>query len=198
MPAEIRVLRRRRHRRRRLRRPGSRYSCENPAPASFSSTPMAPPTPAQAPAANRASSAWAMARRNLHALVPPRPPTLARTFRRSRPPRTFPTHRRPLDRRRIAPANPTPATPSRPSHIFASHSKNYPTSDLRHRYPQIAVDDTSYGILEPASGVLMARRAVQTVVDQAQKIGVDLPNRRRSIPQSHPSALRGKLPKSQP
>jgi monomeric sarcosine oxidase len=44
--------------------------------------------------------------------------------------------------------------------------------DLRHRYPQIAVDDTSWGILEPSSGVLMARRAVQAVVDQAQKIGV--------------------------
>ena len=45
-------------------------------------------------------------------------------------------------------------------------------ADLRHRYPQIAIDDTSYGILEPSSGVLMARRAVQCVVDQAQKIGV--------------------------
>jgi len=44
--------------------------------------------------------------------------------------------------------------------------------DLRHRYPQIAIDETSWGILEPSSGVLMARRAVQTVVDQAQKIGV--------------------------
>ena len=44
--------------------------------------------------------------------------------------------------------------------------------DLRHRYPQIAVDDTSWGILEPSSGVLMARRAVQCVVEQAQKIGV--------------------------
>jgi sarcosine oxidase len=45
--------------------------------------------------------------------------------------------------------------------------------DLRHRYPQIAVDDTSWGILEPSSGVLMARRAVQCVVEQAQKIGVN-------------------------
>jgi len=45
-------------------------------------------------------------------------------------------------------------------------------NDLRHRYPQIAVDDTSWGILEPSSGVLMARRAVQCVVEQAQKIGV--------------------------
>jgi len=44
--------------------------------------------------------------------------------------------------------------------------------DLRHRYSQIAVDHTSWGILEPSSGVLMARRAVQCVVEQAQKIGV--------------------------
>jgi monomeric sarcosine oxidase len=47
------------------------------------------------------------------------------------------------------------------------------TAELRHRYPQIVVDETSWGILEPSSGVLMARRAVQTVVDSAQKIGVD-------------------------
>ncbi|MGH9747747.1 MAG: FAD-dependent oxidoreductase, partial [Candidatus Acidiferrales bacterium] len=46
-------------------------------------------------------------------------------------------------------------------------------AELRSRYPQIAVDDSSWGILEPSSGVLMARRAVQTIVDQAQKIGVD-------------------------
>jgi sarcosine oxidase len=44
--------------------------------------------------------------------------------------------------------------------------------ELRREYPQIAFDDTSWGILEPSSGVLIARRAVQTVVDQAQKIGV--------------------------
>jgi len=45
--------------------------------------------------------------------------------------------------------------------------------DLRHRYSQIAVDDSSWGILEPSSGVLMARRAVQCVVEQAEKIGVN-------------------------
>jgi monomeric sarcosine oxidase len=44
--------------------------------------------------------------------------------------------------------------------------------DLRRRYPQIAIDDGSFGIFEPESGVLMARRAVQCVVDQAQKTGV--------------------------
>ncbi|MGB0035344.1 MAG: FAD-dependent oxidoreductase [Candidatus Acidiferrales bacterium] len=46
-------------------------------------------------------------------------------------------------------------------------------TDLRARYPQIVFDDSNWGILEPASGVLLARRAVQTVVDQAIKNGVD-------------------------
>jgi sarcosine oxidase len=46
-------------------------------------------------------------------------------------------------------------------------------ADLRHLYPQIVFDDDSWGILERRSGVLMARRAVQAVVQQAQKIGVE-------------------------
>jgi monomeric sarcosine oxidase len=45
--------------------------------------------------------------------------------------------------------------------------------DLRARYPQISFDDGAWGILEPESGVLMARRAVQAVVSQAQKGGVE-------------------------
>ena len=45
--------------------------------------------------------------------------------------------------------------------------------ELRSRYPQIVFDDGSWGIYEPDSGVLLARRAVQTVVAQAQKNGVD-------------------------
>jgi sarcosine oxidase len=44
---------------------------------------------------------------------------------------------------------------------------------LRKHYPQIAFDDDAWGIFEPESGVLMARRAVRTVVEQAQKIGVE-------------------------
>ncbi len=46
-------------------------------------------------------------------------------------------------------------------------------ADLRHRYPQISFDDDAWGILEPGSGVLMARRAVAEVVAQAKKAGVD-------------------------
>jgi sarcosine oxidase len=45
--------------------------------------------------------------------------------------------------------------------------------ELRHRYPQVVFDDDSWGILEPRSGVLMARRAVQTVVERAQKLGAE-------------------------
>ncbi|MGA7637139.1 MAG: FAD-dependent oxidoreductase [Candidatus Acidiferrales bacterium] len=43
---------------------------------------------------------------------------------------------------------------------------------LRKHYPQIAFDEDAWGIFEPESGVLLARRAVQTVVEQAKKIGV--------------------------
>jgi sarcosine oxidase len=43
---------------------------------------------------------------------------------------------------------------------------------LRKHYPQISFDDNAWGILETESGVLMARRAVQTVVEESQKIGV--------------------------
>lgn len=46
-------------------------------------------------------------------------------------------------------------------------------AELRQRYPQIAFEDDAWGILEPDSGVLMARRAVQTLVEQSQKLGVD-------------------------
>jgi monomeric sarcosine oxidase len=64
--------------------------------------------------------------------------------------------------------------------------------DLRRRYPQIAIDDTSWGILEPSGGVLMARRAVQAVVDQAQKIGVTYKIAAAQSP-NPASALRAKL-----
>src|SRR5689334_7672448 len=45
--------------------------------------------------------------------------------------------------------------------------------ELGHRFPQLNPDRAVYGILEPDSGVLMARRAVQAVVAQALAIGVD-------------------------
>jgi len=45
------------------------------------------------------------------------------------------------------------------------------TAELARRYPQIAIDEVSWALLEPESGALMARRAVQTVVGEAIKEG---------------------------
>jgi monomeric sarcosine oxidase len=47
------------------------------------------------------------------------------------------------------------------------------TANLRSRFPQIVFEEAEWGIYEPASGVLLARRAVQLVVEQAQKDGVE-------------------------
>lgn len=47
---------------------------------------------------------------------------------------------------------------------------------LRKHYPQISFDEDAWGIFEPDSGVLLARRAVQTVVEQAQKLGAEYKN----------------------
>jgi monomeric sarcosine oxidase len=43
---------------------------------------------------------------------------------------------------------------------------------LRARYPQIEFPDNSVGLLEPASGAIMARRAVRAVAATATKLGV--------------------------
>src|SRR6185503_3152563 len=45
--------------------------------------------------------------------------------------------------------------------------------ELSRRFPQLVPGPISWGILEPDSGVLMARRAVQTVVAQARADGVE-------------------------
>jgi len=45
--------------------------------------------------------------------------------------------------------------------------------DLRQRYPQFALGDDVWGMIELASGVLMARRAVQAVVREAVRAGVE-------------------------
>ncbi len=47
------------------------------------------------------------------------------------------------------------------------------TADLRRRYPQFLLDEDVWGMLEPASGALMARRAVQAVVREAARAGVE-------------------------
>jgi sarcosine oxidase len=46
-------------------------------------------------------------------------------------------------------------------------------AELEQRYPQIAFGSVTWGILEPDSGALMARRAVQRVVQETLKNGAD-------------------------
>lgn len=46
-------------------------------------------------------------------------------------------------------------------------------AELEKRFPQIAFGSVSWGILEPESGVLMARRAVQAVVEETLRSGAD-------------------------
>ena len=55
-------------------------------------------------------------------------------------------------------------------------SANYERLDreeLEQRFPQLALGPTTWGILEPDSGALLARRAVQAVVAEARANGVD-------------------------
>ena len=60
---------------------------------------------------------------------------------------------------------------------------------LRKHYPQIAFDEDAWGIFEPESGVLLARRAVLTVVEQAHKIGAEYCNAAVFAPGDHASKI---------
>jgi sarcosine oxidase len=46
-------------------------------------------------------------------------------------------------------------------------------SDLEVRFPQIALGDHAWALLEPESGVILARRAVSALVEEAVRRGVD-------------------------
>lgn len=46
-------------------------------------------------------------------------------------------------------------------------------AELERRFPQINLGDVTWGIIESESGALIARRAVQTLVQEAIKAGVD-------------------------
>ena len=46
-------------------------------------------------------------------------------------------------------------------------------ADIRNCYPQFSFQDVKWGILEPESGVLMARQAVQALVDESVSYGVE-------------------------
>jgi len=54
--------------------------------------------------------------------------------------------------------------------VGVPHKKLSP-AEIEKRFPQIACDDIDFAIYEPESGVLMARRAVQKVVEEFQKAG---------------------------
>jgi sarcosine oxidase len=62
----------------------------------------------------------------------------------------------------------TIATLQRVGAAFARLSSD----EIAARYPQLNVDDVSWGILEPDAGILMARRAVQALSKLAQTDGV--------------------------
>jgi sarcosine oxidase len=55
---------------------------------------------------------------------------------------------------------------------FGARHERLSRAELEKRYPQIAFENAAWGIFEPGSGVLMARRAVQAVVAESQKAGV--------------------------
>jgi sarcosine oxidase len=46
-------------------------------------------------------------------------------------------------------------------------------ADLQKRYPQLSLENVQRGILEPDSGVLMARQAVQALVNESAAAGVE-------------------------
>src|SRR6267154_3612636 len=51
--------------------------------------------------------------------------------------------------------------------------EEFSRAELERRYPQIGLDGITRGLLEPKSGVLMARRAVAAVVEEAARGGVE-------------------------
>jgi monomeric sarcosine oxidase len=53
------------------------------------------------------------------------------------------------------------------------HFEKLSAGDIRQRYPQLAFDDVTWGVLEPHSGLLMARQAVQALVKDAVRGGVE-------------------------
>jgi len=62
--------------------------------------------------------------------------------------------------------------------------------EIRRRYPQFALDDDVWGMVEPASGALMARRAVQAVVGEAVRAGVEYRTAAVAPPGARAASLR--------
>jgi len=51
------------------------------------------------------------------------------------------------------------------------HFEKLSEADIRQRYPQLSFDDVTWGVLEPHSGLLMARQAVQALVKEVVRGG---------------------------
>jgi sarcosine oxidase len=51
--------------------------------------------------------------------------------------------------------------------------EEFDRTTLEKKYPQVSFEDIKTGILEPHSGVLMARRAVAALVEDAERLGVE-------------------------
>ena len=83
----------------------------------------------------------------------------------------------------------TRRTRSRRWRASAFGTKRLGANEIRARYPQFVLDDDVWGIFEPESGALMARRAVQAVVREAVRAGVEY--RTAAVAPPEP---RGRLP----
>jgi monomeric sarcosine oxidase len=68
------------------------------------------------------------------------------------------------------------------THVGVPHER-LAHAELARRYPQIAFHAGSWGLLEPESGVLMARRAVAAVAEAAAAHGAEYFNERVSAPE---------------
>lgn len=62
-------------------------------------------------------------------------------------------------------------------------------AEISRRYPQLSFPDITWGVFEPESGLLMARRGVQSVVEDAIRNGVDHALAFAAPPQSGPGKL---------
>jgi sarcosine oxidase len=69
--------------------------------------------------------------------------------------------------------DPYPAKCAETLERFAIPFEKLTTSEVRQRYPQIGIERISWALLEPDSGVLSARRAVQGVTFAAIKTGAE-------------------------
>lgn len=63
-------------------------------------------------------------------------------------------------------------------------------AELEKRYPQINFGPVGWGLVEPESGVLMARRAAQAVVRDAVKLGVEFTSEAVSTPKGRGRLVR--------